>query len=281
MTAFDRRITPYREDLAAASLKGKVDAPRFVEPELMRIAVPALGMRSAPRPEAAYTTEALMGELVRVFEIRDGWAWGQLADDGYVGYLPAEGLAPDHGEPTHVVAVPCATLYPVANIKVQPIITISFGAKLRAVGEAEGFVAVENGRFAFARHVQPIGPVGQDFVAVAEKFLGAPYVWGGRQWTGIDCSGLVQVSLRATGIDCPRDSDMQEKGLGKALDLTALNALRRGDLVFWPGHVGIMADGETLLHATGHYMQVVREPLAEAVARIRKQGTEIRTIKRL
>ncbi|WP_342644049.1 C40 family peptidase [Rhodoligotrophos ferricapiens] len=281
MTAFDRRITPYREDLAAASLKGKVDAPRFVEPELMRIAVPALGMRSAPRPEAAYTTEALMGELVRVFEIRDGWAWGQLADDGYVGYLPAEGLAPDHGEPTHVVAVPCATLYPAANIKVQPIITISFGAKLRAVGEAEGFVAVENGRFAFASHVQPIGPVGQDFVAVAEKFLGAPYVWGGRQWTGIDCSGLVQVSLRATGIDCPRDSDMQEKGLGKALDLTALNALRRGDLVFWPGHVGIMADGETLLHATGHYMQVVREPLAEVVARIRKQGTEIRTIKRL
>ncbi|WP_137389112.1 C40 family peptidase [Rhodoligotrophos defluvii] len=281
MTVLDRRITPFRSDLAADWLKGTVEAARFVAPTLMRVSVPALGMRASPRFDAPHTTEALMGEAVRVFEITEGWAWAQLVDDGYVGYLPSEGLAADEGEPTHRVTAPCTTLYPAPNIKTQPTLTVSLGARLRATGEADGFVRTASGMFAFAKHVRPVGETVSDFVSVAERFLGAPYVWGGRQWTGIDCSGLVQVALQAQGAPCPRDSDMQEASLGRPLDPRDLAKLRRGDLVFWPGHVGIMADAETLLHATGHYMQVVLEPLREAVERIRQQGTEVRSIRRL
>jgi cell wall-associated NlpC family hydrolase len=236
----------------------------------MRVDLPVAPLRREPAPDAPLDTEALMGEAVTVYETdAEGWAWGQLEADGYVGWLPAEALRPAeaHPVPTHRVTPLRTFVYPGPSIKLPPSAALSIGARV-AVGRIEGdFATLATGGFVFARHLSRQDTAEPDFVAVAERFLGVPYLWGGRTSLGLDCSGLVQVSLAAAGIAAPRDSDMQEAGLGTALPEDAVPA--RGDLVFWKGHVGILADPVTLLHASGHHMLVVREPLDVARARIR------------
>jgi cell wall-associated NlpC family hydrolase len=269
MTAFDRRLTPARPDLAAAHLAGKVTADRFVEGRAMRVDLPVAPLRRSPAPDAPLDTEALMGEAVTVYESdEEGWAWGQLAADGYVGWLPAEALRPADAfpAPTHRVAPLRSFVYPGPSIKLPPSAALSIGSSASVVRSEGDFAVLATGGFVFARHLVPLGESEPDFVAVAECFVGVPYLWGGKTSLGLDCSGLVQVSLAAAGLSAPRDSDMQEAGLGSALPGEA--DLARGDLVFWKGHVGILVDPVTLLHASGHHMLVVREPLAAARARI-------------
>jgi cell wall-associated NlpC family hydrolase len=129
-----------------------------------------------------------------------------------------------------------------------------------------------------ASHLAPLDHRETDFVAVAERFLGTPYLWGGKTNYGLDCSGLVQLALTACGIRCPRDSDMQERALGALVDM---KNLRRGDLVFWKGHVAIVRDPKTFLHANAFHMAVAVEPIAEAIARIAGAGSEVTSVKRL
>jgi cell wall-associated NlpC family hydrolase len=284
MSEMDPRLTPHRPDLASIALRGRVDAARFVAPSPMRVSVTSAGLRGKPSADASYLTEALLGEDFDVLETADGWAWGQLRSDGYVGYLPLSALSPvSEGapEPTHKVAVPFTHLYAAANMKTPPVMTAGLGSALTVIGEEGDFLALADGRFAYARHLRPLGETVTDFVAVAEWFLGAPYAWGGKLWTGIDCSGLVQVSLAAAGIKALRDSDMQEKSLGHAIDSYGFEDYHRGDLIFWPGHVGIMRDEENLIHASGYHMQVVTESLVSAVERIAARGVEIRTVRRI
>jgi cell wall-associated NlpC family hydrolase len=158
---------------------------------------------------------------------------------------------------------------------------LTLNASIQAVEGDEKFLRLVDGRFVFAEHAKPVGEYETDFVAVAERFLHVPYLWGGKSLLGLDCSGLVQLSLDATGQPCPRDSDMQEQQLGGNLPVDRLDDLRRGDFVFWNGHVGIMTDTEHLLHANGFHMQVIREPLRQAVDRIAKSYGQISSIKRL
>ncbi len=269
MQAFDPRLMPARPDLAAAHLSGFVEAQRFVEGARRQVAAASAPVRRKPAADASLDTEALHGEIVVVYEERDGWAFGQLERDLYVGYLLAASLnAPS--APTHRVAVLRTHAYPGPSIKLPPSIAIAFGALIRIERVVGDFAIAENGAHYFARHLAPVDTVEPDFVAVAERFLGAPYLWGGRTSDGIDCSGLVQTALRAAGLPAPRDSDMQENELGEPLVPDA--PLRRGDLVFWRGHVGFMADAETLVHANGFHMLVVREPFAAAKARIAASG---------
>jgi cell wall-associated NlpC family hydrolase len=151
-------------------------------------------------------------------------------------------------------------------------------AKLEIVASDEKFSRLSNGKYVFAKHVKPLNEFESDFVSAAEKFLDVPYYWGGKTAQGLDCSGLVQTSLEACGISSPRDTDMQETQLGQNLLINDLDGLRRGDLVFWKGHVGIMADQKTLLHANGYHMMTVKEPLADAVTRIADPITSIRRL---
>jgi cell wall-associated NlpC family hydrolase len=269
MTSLDPRLTPARPDLAAASLRGRVVAARFAEGTPSQIVAASAPLRRRPEADAPLETEALRGEAATVYEDAGGWSWAQLTRDGYVGYLPTSALG-DWVEPTHRVAAPRTHAYPGPSIKRPPLAAISLGALL-TIERIEGDFAIDTGGWHyFARHLAPADGFEADFVEVAERFLHAPYLWGGRTSEGIDCSGLVQTALTAAGIAAPRDSDLLEAGLGALLPAGA--DLRRGDLIFWKGHVGVMRDARTLLHANGWHMRVVSEPLAEAISRIERSG---------
>ena len=275
---FDPRITPARPDLAAKHLEGKVAAARFLAGEEREVIDAQAPMRAGPAPDAPLVTEALMGERVTIYEFNDeGWAWGQLADDGYVGWLPANALLAPRAAPTHRVTALRTLAFPAPSIKLPPVVMPPLGAKLAVTREQDRFAVSPLG-FVPAGHLAPLDHREADFVAVAERFVGAPYLWGGKTNYGLDCSGLVQVALNACGIACPRDSDMIERQMGHAIDV---GQARRGDLVFWKGHMAIVRDAAAIVHASAFHMAVAIEPIEEAIARISAAGSEVTSVKRL
>jgi cell wall-associated NlpC family hydrolase len=282
MPAFDPRLTPARADLAAKELQGKVTAARFVEGHPYEVIEPQTGLRATPAPDAPLLTEALKGERVTIYDTNaEGWAWGQLAADGYVGWLSANALAPAGAPATHKVAALRTFAFPGPSIKLPPLEALPLGARLAITGVEDRLAVTRAGSYVPARHLAPLDVVEPDFVAVAERFVGVPYLWGGKTALGLDCSGLIQVALTAAGIGCPRDSDMQEQALGVPIPSPERAALRRGDLIFWKGHVAIARDSATLIHANAFHMAVAIEALVEAIARIRDAGSEITGVRRI
>lgn len=278
MAALDPRLHAYRPDFASAELRGKVEAAHFVEPVLHQVVHGHAPVRREPRHDAPLDTEALFGERVKVFEIDgEGWAWGQLATDNYVGYLPAAALVKAGPEPTHKVAVLRTHAFPGPDIKLPPFVALPFGARVPVAKEERGFAVTVAGRYLPPSHLVPIDAKDADFVAVAERFVGSPYLWGGKSSLGIDCSGLVQVSLQAAGMACPRDTYMQEAHFKNDI---ALSGLKRGDLIFWKGHVAIARDAQSIIHANAHHMMVAIEPIAGAIDRIKKAGSDVTGLKR-
>ena len=278
MSSYDSRLTPARPDLAAKHLEGKVAAGRFAEGEQREVIEPQAPLRLAPSPDAALYTEALMGERVTVFDMNEGWAWVQLAADGYVGYLPAAALGPAGPPPSHRVAALRTLVFPGPSFKLPPIAALPFGARVAVVREEQRFAVTAAGGYVPKVHLAPAESRESDFVAVAERFMGTPYLWGGKTSLGLDCSGLVQVALTACGLSCPRDSDMQEAALGERIDGSAP---RRGDLYFWRGHVAIARDAATFVHANAYAMAVSLEPIAAALARIGGSDGAVTSIKRI
>ena len=280
--ALDPRLNAFRPDLADERLQGKVAAERFVARWRAQVGRSVIPMRERPEAAAGLVNEALFGERVSVFDIAQGWAWVQLERDGYVGYVPADTLMLDIAEPTHRVRAIGTFVYPVPDIKAPAIMHLPLGSELLVAGSDETFLRLASGGFVVARHVAPVSKPASDFVSIAERFIGVPYLWGGRTRIGLDCSGLVQLALEAGGQVCPRDSDMQRVALGDTVLIPEpLDGLERGDLVFWKGHAGIMVDGALLIHANAHHMAVAVEPLVTAAGRSGKAGQPIAAIKRL
>lgn len=277
---FDRRLTPARPDIAAAHLKGRIAAERFVEGAVMEVKEGVVDLRREPRPDCPIDTQALYGERVTVYDEEEGWAWAQLARDGYVGWIAANVLWSALRAPTHRICVPRTFVYPAASIKQPPLLALPLSAEVEIVDSRDNFLVTRDLGFIWRPHLAPLDAVAPDFVAVAETLLGAPYLWGGKSSIGVDCSGLVQISLAAAGKPAPRDSDMQESQLGEPVDIGA--PLMRGDLIFWKGHVGIMRDATTLLHANGAHMLVSSEPLDLVRARNIEAGAgDITRVKRM
>ncbi|MEM6712535.1 MAG: C40 family peptidase [Pseudomonadota bacterium] len=266
----DPRLHPYKPDIAAAYLKGKVQAERFVDGELQRICAPLCDLVS-DHIDGSRVSQALYGEDFTVYQRQGDWCWGQLTTDGYVGWVAASALASANPQPaTHRVTVSLTRATP-SSIKVLGVGPLPMGALMR-VNEADIAVGGSSASFAAtdigdvpSAHIAPLQALAPDWVSVAELFVGTPYVWGGRSALGLDCSALVQLALQQAGISALRDSDMQEGSLGTALEDGS--NLQRGDLVFWPGHVGIMIDGQTLLHANAFAMSTTYEALTDVIAR--------------
>jgi len=279
----DPRLTPARPDLAARHLEGQVEAERFVDATVCEVSDPHAPVRRAPVSDAPLETEALKGERVSVYETTDeGWCWGQLGSDGYVGWIPSNALTTAISEPTMRVRALSTLVFPAPDIKMPPIEALPLGAGVAIKRIEEPFALTAHGGFIPAQHLAAIDGFETDYVAVAERFVGTPYLWGGKTHLGIDCSGLVQMAVTACGIACPRDSDMQENALGDSMSaLGALSMPQRGDLIFWPGHVALVRDRKTIIHANAHHMAVAIEPLDQAIARIRAAGSDVRSVRRV
>jgi len=278
----DKRLTPARPEVAAKYLEGKVQAARFVTGEECEVITDVAPVRRDPAADAMLDTQALRGEHMAVYDRNDdGWAWGQLNADGYVGWIPSNALQSPGPAPTHKVTALRTFAFPGPSIKLPPADALPLGARLAIVGMTDTFAIAANGHHIPKQHVAALSVFEPDFVAVAERFAGTPYLWGGKSSLGIDCSGLVQIALTAAGIGCPRDSDMQESGLGRALSDADMHILKRGDLIFWKGHVAIARDAETIVHANAHHMMTAIEPTKAAIARIAAAGNQVTSIKRL
>jgi cell wall-associated NlpC family hydrolase len=288
----DPRVHPYRPDLAADWLEGRVEAERFVAAEGTVVSVGALSLRERPGWESRQASELLFGERLQIFDRRDGWAWGQNQTDGYVGWMPTDGLSPaavNAPTATHEVAALRSYVFAEPDLKLLPIDTLHLSTRVRAVDVQGGWTRIDwpatNGQaWIWTRHLRPVSEVERDPVAVARMFMGAPYAWGGRSSIGVDCSGLVQLSLARCGRAAPRDSDQQEAAVGVVVT-GGLDAARPGDLLYMKGHVVFVSthgdDGQTrVLHANAYHMAVVEEPLGDFLERLHGLGLEITTVRR-
>ena len=282
MVVHDPRLHAFRPDLADERLRGRVEARRFVAGAAYHVSAGVLSLRTGRSTDSQQGSELLFGESVRVFEVADKWAWLQNDADGYVGYVDAAGLEPGRTDPTHRVSVLRTYLYSKADLKSPVRALLSMNASV-AVAASEGpFLGLADGGWIWAGHLAPVGEFESDHGAVALRFLGTPYLWGGRSSIGLDCSALVQIALTRCGRDAPRDSDMQAESLGTPVPFDGdQSALQRGDLVFWPGHVGIWLAADQFVHANATHMMTVVEPFDDAARRISDAtGDEVAAVRR-
>ena len=287
MPDLDPRLNAYRPDLADAALEGRVAAARFTAGRAAQVARGVAALRRRPDAESPLDTQLLSGEAVTVFDEADGWAWVQNRTDGYVGYLESAALGAQSATLTHSVQALRSFLFPGPDLKLPPLDALTMSGRVAVTGADGAYSRVTVGGregWVYSRHLAPESDIAPDFVATALRFLGVPYLWGGKESGGIDCSGLIQVALARAGIPCPRDSALQAENLGVAVALESGRAeFKRGDLIYFPGHCAIALNSHEVINANAHAMMVSIEPLEELVVRVKEEsgGTGITGVRRL
>lgn len=278
----DKALNPFRDDLAAEYLRGQIEAPKFVTPELMQIKCDYTYLKSGPEGSSPNLSEVFCGEMVDVYEIKSGFAWVQLKRDNYVGYLPDFALAIDNIETNRKVRALRTFAFAAPKVQGEILHILPLNANVKATEKVEnGFVYCEDLGFIYEKHLGGFDEFYDDPVEVAKWFYKTPYAWGGRQALGIDCSGLVQTSFEACGINLPRDARMQES-FGELIEPTPNFAnLKPGDLLFWQGHVAMMIDETNIIHANSFHLCVEIEPLTQTIARYEGLGLKLRTVRRI
>jgi cell wall-associated NlpC family hydrolase len=278
----DRRLHPFRPGLAAEYLRGRVDAARYAPGVERTVVRGAAALRRAPDPGAPLESELLCGEAVIVYDQLDGWAWLQNATDGYVGYAASDALGLRTAPATHRIAALRSYVYGEPDLKAPPQDLLSLCATVRVTERRGAFSGLTGGGWVHSGHLSPVDEFAQDPVSVAWQFLGTPYLWGGRTSIGLDCSALIQLALASCGQAVARDTDLQAAQIGNPVAFDGGEAaLRRGDLVYWPGHAGLWIDQDRFLHANATDMMVAVAPLATVAAQIQAaQGGAIAVIRR-
>ncbi len=269
MTDLDPRLHPYRDDLAAESLRGRIEAPAYVEGRPMQVAAGCIDLRRKPFADAPLDSQLLFGEEVLVFAEAEGWAWVQNKTDRYVGYIRRSALIDEIHAPTHVVTALRSFVFPLPDLKAPTLDALSLASSVTVTDTEGAYCRLATGGWIYQRHLAPLDDLEPDYVATAERFIGVPYLWGGRSGLGLDCSALVQLALARAGVLALRDSDHQEATLGTPLDwVPGETQAQRGDLLYSPGHVAIVYDEERVLNANAHAMAVSIEPWRDLEARV-------------
>lgn len=279
---FDKRITPLQNGLTDQAFDGLVRARSYVPGQILSCYDAKAPLLSEPQFGGEQVDQLLMGERFKVIERKHDFYWGQALRDGYVGYVPVRAFRDGWYLPSHYVSTLRTYVFAAPQVKSSILCALSLNSLVSVTTEEAGFVYINEMGWVYKSHLSGFDQFADDYVSVAESYINAPYQWGGRESIGLDCSGLLQQALYAAGFGCPRDSDMQAK-LGVSLEVgDDLQGLKRGDLVFWKGHVAIMTDGEHIIHANAFHMKVAIEPLSEAIKRIEKNtGNGVSGFRRL
>ena len=276
---FDPREYAYKAGLAADYMRGLIRSPKFLVGEVFQVKINVTSLKKSPGQSSEQVSELLFGEEIIIYEILNGWAWGQSQTDGYVGYVSMDHISCKLQENTHEVTALRAFVYKQPDIKASIITCLSMASQLSITHSRGLFAYIENLGWIFEKSIRTLGGVESDFVSVAQKFTGTPYLWGGRSSFGIDCSGLVQLSLRRVGVLCPRDTDQQASSVGSPVN-DEITKLLRGDLIYVNGHVAIMVNPHTILHANAFHMSVELESLEDFLSRLKQDNIHIAQMRR-
>ncbi len=277
----DPNVNAFRPDIASARLRGVVTAKRYIEGKRQQARIGTVPLREAPEGEARQISELLFGEEFVVYETRNGWTWGQCVADDYVGYARADDLRPDPHVPTHKTGAVRAHVFSEPDLKSRPQDQVSLGSRVSVVELSGSYARLADGGWLHRVALAPLDAVEPDFVATALCFMGVPYLWGGRSSLGLDCSALAQIALAEAGIACPRDTYMQIDAVGDPVPLDG--PYRRGDLVAFPNHCGLMLDGTVIVHANATAMCVSQDPLSRVVEIVKGEsgGVGITGVRRI
>ena len=261
----DPRLTPANEIVACFTLKGKINHSNFVEAKNYQVNVPFVDLLGSPNGKR--NRQLIYGSKVKYFSAAKGWAFIQNTYDSYVGYVPESTIASET-QKTHIVTAPLAHVFMEPNIKSKNIEILPLAARVSGEVLENGFLETELGWISVLQ-LKRKTEISKDPVEVSKLLQNAPYLWGGNTTLGIDCSGLIQISLLLCGIDCPGDSDQQMNTLGQNIDIGSPR--KKGDILFWKGHVAWALNESQILHANAYHMATVIEEANEAIERIKKQ----------
>lgn len=280
--ALDPNLNPYRADIAALALKGSVVAAKFVAPTPYQVTGGVASLRKVGAEDGEQLSQALHGDIVDIYQEVDGFGWGQMRCDGYVGWFDMVALSSPILPVTRKVATLRTYAFSDPSPKAPPHFLLSLNAQVCETGEVEnGFVHCARAGWVYSAHLAALDHKATDAVTIAEQFMHAPYQWGGVESLGLDCSGLVQTAYKAAGIELPRDSYMQATCGNEVVIGSDFQGLKRGDIICWRGHVALLLDDATIIHANSHHLKVSQEPLAQASVRICALYGDIIGIRRL